>query len=390
MELGELPPGAEYPATLPGTHLLVVLIFGLASSIAWRCGNGRCGACCRAGTLFFLIWALACSFISPLLYVVTTREDEVHFVTSQDGWRITLNRYRAAGSVVGSRKQSTTAPVIMCHGAFANRMTYDLGDGHSSLAFYLSAMGHDVWVLELRGHGRSSPRPSWLQTVLAQGRNPGGSWSIMKYIDHDLPSAIAYIRNHTHAKKVHWVGHSMGGIVLYSWLGLQKGNTQDFASIVTIGSALDHSKQANDVDKGANPVGNMESTYHQLYVPKSLRSPGPAPFRWACTLMAPFGATVFDFFLGFQYSASSVDKLSVQKLLANNFEAEPWQVVFEIHTVFSKKYGMLSPGAPLSASAPSAPPHHCRHTMPECITCLLRPRVRTCRTKSARWAFFRV
>ena len=93
-----------------------------------RCG-GRCGSCCRMGTWIFLSWALLCSFISPLIYVVDTREDEVHFVTSKDGWRISLARYRAAGSVVGSRKQSTTAPVILCHGAFANRMTYDLGAG---------------------------------------------------------------------------------------------------------------------------------------------------------------------------------------------------------------------------------------------------------------------
>jgi pimeloyl-ACP methyl ester carboxylesterase len=340
---GELPPGAQYAARLPGTHLLVVMILAVIATCALRCGRGGCGSCCRTATWSVLVWIFACSFISPLIYVVTTREDEVHFVTSKDGWRINLARYRAAGSNVGSRKQSKTAPVILCHGAFANRMTYDLGDGHSSLAVYLSAMGHDVWVLELRGHGRSSPRPPWLQTVLAQGRNAGGSWSIMKYIDNDLPSAIAYVRNHTHAKKVHWVGHSMGGIVLYSWLGLQKGNTQDFASIVTIGSALDHSKEGNnDVDRGSQPL-NMNSTYHSLYVPRSLRSPGPAPFRWACTLMAPFGGSFADFFLGFQYSKSTVDRLSIQKLLANNFEAEPWQVVFEIHTVFSKKYGMLHP-----------------------------------------------
>jgi len=86
------------------------------------------------GTWIFLSWAFLCSFISPLIYVVDTREDEVHFVKSKDGWRISLARYRAAGSVVGSRKQSTTAPVILCHGAFANRMTYDLGEAGANKA----------------------------------------------------------------------------------------------------------------------------------------------------------------------------------------------------------------------------------------------------------------
>jgi len=60
-------------------------------------------------------------------------------------------------------------------------------------------------------------------------------------------------------------------------------------------------KANNDVDKGKQPV-DMNSTYHSLYVPRSLRSPGPAPFRWACTLFAPLAGGALDLFLGFQYS----------------------------------------------------------------------------------------
>jgi len=104
---GELPAGAEYAAYLPGTHLMMVIIFACVSMMASRCGGG-CGSCCRIGTWIFLSWAFVCSLVSPLLYVVETREDEVHFITSKDGWRINLARYRAAGSIVGERKQSTT------------------------------------------------------------------------------------------------------------------------------------------------------------------------------------------------------------------------------------------------------------------------------------------
>jgi len=104
---GELPAGAEYAAYLPGTHLMMVIIFACVSMIASRCGGG-CGSCCRIGTWIFLSWAFVCSLVSPLLYVVETREDEVHFITSKDGWRINLARYRAAGSIVGERKQSIT------------------------------------------------------------------------------------------------------------------------------------------------------------------------------------------------------------------------------------------------------------------------------------------
>ena len=69
-----------------------------------------------------------------------------------------------------------------------------------------------------------------------------------------------------------------------------------------------------------------------MYMYIGLRSPGMAPFRWACTLFAPLGGGVLDLFLGFQYSKTSVDSLSVKKLLANNFEAEPWQVVVAMYT----------------------------------------------------------
>ncbi|EKX52547.1 hypothetical protein GUITHDRAFT_150582 [Guillardia theta CCMP2712] len=324
---------------LPGTHFTVILILSSCFIPILRSKN----VLVRIFASLVFVWAFICPFLTPLVIPLHTQEDEVHFISCPDGWRINLARYRPVGSYAGERKQSTTAPVILCHGAFANRVTYDLGEGYPSLATYLAEKGHDVWVLELRGHGRSHTKPGWLYTTLSQGMNEGGSWSIMKYIEVDLPAAVQYVRNHTGAKKVHWVGHSMGGIILYSWLGLAMGNTQDFASIVTLGSALDHSmERQNDIDKGVEP-GNMNSTYHVLYVPRSLRSPGMAPFGWACALLAPLGGTFLDLFLGFQYSPSSIRRDIARRLLAHNFEAEPWQVVFEIHTVFSKKYGMLHP-----------------------------------------------
>lgn len=46
--------------------------------------------------------------------------------------------------------------------------------------------------------------------------------------------------------------------------------------------------------------------------------------------------------------------------------SEPWQVVFEIHTVFSKKYGMLHPQTKQVRPSGKAPllvvdPHPCPH-----------------------------
>jgi hypothetical protein len=65
--------------------------------------------------------------------------------------------------------------------------------------------------------------------------------------------------------------------------------------------------------------------------------------RWLNALFAPLAGGPLDPFLGFQYSASSMAPGDARRLLSNNFEAEPWQVVFEIHTVFSKALGMIHP-----------------------------------------------
>jgi len=330
---------------LPGTHLLVGIILLSIHLTVTSCTRKTHS---RALWYVVLCWLVFCPYLAPLLYPTESQEDEVHFFTTADGARINLSRYRAHNSTLGVRKQSFTAPVILCHGAFANRHTYDLGKGRTSLAKYLSDRGHDVWVLELRAHGRST-KPGWIPSVLSQGMNAEGSWSVIKYIEQDLPAAIDYVKRHTQATKIHWVGHSMGGIILYSWLAFHMQNARDFASIVTLGSSLDHPRKSSQPEKapaaGTGPgEKNMTSAYHFLYVPRGLRSPGLAPFSWANSIFAPLGGGLFDMFNGFQYNSGMASKAEdIKVLLANNFESEPWQVVFDIHTVFSKKLGMLHP-----------------------------------------------
>ncbi len=146
-------------------------------------------------------------------------EPRVYRVPTRDGWKIALYNYahRPYDHALDS--------VILCHGLTANRFNVD-APGELSLARYLHAAGWDVWVLELRGAGRASRPRLWNRKRY--------DWNFDDYVHHDLPAAIRFVLNRTHRDKVHWVGHSMGGMLAYAFLAT---HGQDWArSVVTVGS----------------------------------------------------------------------------------------------------------------------------------------------------------
>ena len=137
---------------------------------------------------------------------------------TRDGWRLALHRYEP-------RRASHRTPVLLCHGMSSNRWNMD-GPGRLSLARYLLRRGYDVWVIELRGAGRST-RPSWWN-----GKHY--DWTFEDYVHHDAPAALQLILRETGAHHVHWVGHSMGGMIAYALLMNPTHNK--IASAVTLGS----------------------------------------------------------------------------------------------------------------------------------------------------------
>jgi pimeloyl-ACP methyl ester carboxylesterase len=126
--------------------------------------------------------------------------DEVHFAETSDGWRLALHRHRP-------RNGGSGVPVVMCGGFSCNRHFIDYNDRYS-LARFLARAGFDAWVLELRGRGlshptRACPRP--------------GKWTFDDLAQTDVPAAIEHVVRTT-GQPVTWVGHSMGGMVLYAHL----------------------------------------------------------------------------------------------------------------------------------------------------------------------------
>jgi hypothetical protein len=88
--------------------------------------------------LTFLFWlAVACGavaligFCAGRLLQVPRLPDAVHFVDTEDGWRLGLARYRPRRPIVGA------PPVVLCPGFALSAAIYDLLP-ETSLARYLS------------------------------------------------------------------------------------------------------------------------------------------------------------------------------------------------------------------------------------------------------------
>ena len=143
------------------------------------------------------------------------RADEIHYVETADGWRIRLCRYTP---VSGEGE-----PVLLCHGAFGNQFNFTEPDGDSMVDTLVRA-GYDCWCVELRGD-RSCTPPAGTSRHSANADD---------FLLHDLPAAIDHIRAHTGYARVHWVGHSLGGMLLYAY-ELAHG-TGTLASGTTLGS----------------------------------------------------------------------------------------------------------------------------------------------------------
>ena len=158
-------------------------------------------------------------------YHEPTTQDETIYFRTDDGWRLALHRYRPSGPTVGF-------PVILCHGLDANRHLFDI-QGAPSLAGFLKRHGRDVWVAELRGSGMSD-RPGIKHSDVPY------SWDFEDHLRRDAPAIIEAVLSRTRSLGVHWVGHSMGGMLILAYLASNPDSA--LASAVVVGSPTDFSE----------------------------------------------------------------------------------------------------------------------------------------------------
>jgi pimeloyl-ACP methyl ester carboxylesterase len=137
-----------------------------------------------------------------------------------DGWDLSLIHY---GTPRPGRR-----PVLLLHGIATNERSLDFDEQHS-LARFLAAGGLDVYAMSLRGTGLSS-KPALI------GGPRKYDWDFDTFAEVDLPTAVEFVRSRTGAAQIDFIGHSLGGMILYAMLALHPD--APVAAAATLGSPV--------------------------------------------------------------------------------------------------------------------------------------------------------
>ncbi len=244
-----------------------------------------------------LMGLLGWSLVVRRLYGAPRRYDDVLFAVTDDHYRLPLSRYPPVGP--STRRH----PVILCPGLGSNRYSFDIGEDAPSLAVTLAEHGFDVFVVELRGEGH--------------GDHQRGPWRFDDFVERDVPALLARVRRTTGASAVHWVGHSMGGMVLLS--AIARGQSA-LASGVTLGSALafDGTEQALESYTRLRPLFENVSK---------------VPYGWLSRLLAPASARRLRNPLdALNVNLDNCDPAAVRRLDAIGFTAISPDVILQLMT----------------------------------------------------------
>ncbi|HPQ67877.1 MAG TPA: alpha/beta fold hydrolase [bacterium] len=174
--------------------------------------------------------------------------EKTSFATTDDGWRLGLLHFPPTG------KPLNTEPLVLCHGIVTTSITYYQGDQYG-LAPVLAALGYDVWLVNLRGR-YPSDRP-------AANPDKAYGWTIDDYINHDVPAVLTHVLEKTGARRVTWIGHSMGGMTLYAYQGTHRDAR--IARIIAIASPIrfaDYCDELKDLARGLGQKFDKDSALH--------------------------------------------------------------------------------------------------------------------------------
>lgn len=223
---------------------------------------------------------------------------EKHHALTADGLRLALHRVPPA---------SGRGPaVILCHGLSSNHRGFHFPE--RSLASWLAARGFDCWLPDLRGSGESE--------------SPGPGWTLDDHVLRDVPAILEQVQRMNGGERVHWVGHSMGGMLLFCY-GITHPDAP-IARAVTVASALDYR------------LG--ETGYRSLLAWKPLLGKlSELPYGAIVHLLAPLLARVPSPLDAFQISHRNIEPALARRLHAVGFGSVPVSLLLSLATTFDER-----------------------------------------------------
>jgi pimeloyl-ACP methyl ester carboxylesterase len=156
------------------------------------------------------------------------------YAYTRDGWRLGVRHYRPAQADPGK------LPVILCHGLGLNATFWTITDNH--LPAQLVERGYDVYVFDIRASGESTrlgrhDRANGFLRETPFRERGESSWTVDDLVRFDLPAILDYVQRETGQGRVNWIGHSLGGMMIFPFLELST-EPQRIANFVGMGSTI--------------------------------------------------------------------------------------------------------------------------------------------------------
>jgi oxygen-independent coproporphyrinogen-3 oxidase len=137
------------------------------------------------------------------------------YYEADDGWRAPLLYLPPVPGGAGE-------PVVLAHALGFGADAFRYGTG-STLAGHLSDAGFAVYLLTHRGD----------RDAIAPDRR---GFTFDDVVEHDVPAALARVREHARYPRAHWVGHGLGGQLGLAWAA--RSAADGLASVVALCAAV--------------------------------------------------------------------------------------------------------------------------------------------------------
>jgi pimeloyl-ACP methyl ester carboxylesterase len=224
------------------------------------------------------------------------------YAYTADGWRLGVRHYRPKHPDPGK------LPVVLCHGLGLNATFWTLTDSH--LPAQLTARGYEVYVFDIRGSGENAHlgkhdriNAVLRQTILRERGERG--WTVDDLVRYDVPAILDYVKKETGKDRVNWIGHSLGGMLVFPYLELA-ADSERVANFVGMGSTIIQAK---------TPQGDMLAANRGLRVLTLFASPG----RLGRPL-AFFKVPGMERIDRFYYSNENVDRRTISRFYGYTLE----------------------------------------------------------------------